>query len=167
LEVTENLTMQDAERATEILRALTGLGVSISLDDFGTGYSSLSYLHRFPIRTLKIDRSFTAQIERCKESREIVQTIISLGHGLGMKVIAEGIENPAQVELLKVFRCDFGQGYLFSPPAPAWRVTEMLLARSRGEALQFQDGIRAEDRLTMPDKSWQMLAQNLSDEFVN
>jgi predicted signal transduction protein with EAL and GGDEF domain len=111
LEVTENLTMQDAERATEILRALTGLGVSISLDDFGTGYSSLSYLHRFPIRTLKIDRSFIARIGRCKESREIVQTIISLGHGLGMKVIAEGIENPAQVELLRIFRCDFGQGY--------------------------------------------------------
>jgi len=135
LEVTENLTMQDAAQASDILHDLTALGVSISLDDFGTGYSSLSYLHRFPIRTLKIDRSFIAQIETCKESREIVQTIVALGHGLGMKVIAEGIENAAQMELLRSLGCDFGQGYLFSRPARAEQVSEMLTARQLGGTL--------------------------------
>jgi predicted signal transduction protein with EAL and GGDEF domain len=135
LEVTENLTMQDAEQAGEILRDLAALGVSISLDDFGTGYSSLSYLHRFPIGTLKIDRSFVAELETSKESREIIQTIIALGHGLGMKVIAEGIENVEQMELLRGLRCDLGQGYLFSRPARTQQVSEMLTARRSGGTL--------------------------------
>lgn len=138
LEVTENLTMQDAARAIDILRDLAGLGVSLSLDDFGTGYSSLSYLHRFPIRTLKIDRSFISQIEHCKESREIVQTIVALGHGLGMKVIAEGIETVAQMNILGKLRCDFGQGYLFSPPAQAAGASNMLMARLSGGTLMPQ-----------------------------
>ncbi len=135
LEVTENLTMQDAAQARDILNDLTKLGVSISLDDFGTGYSSLSYLHRFPIRTLKIDRSFIAQIETCKESREIVQTIVALGRGLGMKVIAEGIENAAQTKLLRDVGCDFGQGYLFSRPVTADQVSAMLTATPHGGTL--------------------------------
>jgi EAL domain-containing protein (putative c-di-GMP-specific phosphodiesterase class I) len=129
IEVTENLTMQDACHAGEILRDLAAVGVSLSLDDFGTGYSSLSYLHRFPIRTLKIDRSFIAQIENCKESREIVQTIVALGRGLGMKVVAEGIETEAQMDHLRSLRCDLGQGYLFSPPVPKDKVADMFAAR--------------------------------------
>ncbi len=126
LEVTENLTMQDAGRAVKILTSLSDLGISISLDDFGTGYSSLSYLLRLPIRTLKIDRSFVANIDSSAESSAIVQTIISLAHNLGMKVVAEGIESEAQRELLKTLHCDLGQGYLFSKPVEAARAAEML-----------------------------------------
>jgi predicted signal transduction protein with EAL and GGDEF domain len=125
LEVTENLTMQDAGRAATLLRQLSHLGISISLDDFGTGYSSLSYLLRFPIQTLKIDRSFISDIEHSKESRAIVQTIIGLGHNLGMAVIAEGIETSAQMNLLKDLHCDLGQGYLFSRPVEAAKAAEM------------------------------------------
>jgi EAL domain-containing protein (putative c-di-GMP-specific phosphodiesterase class I) len=161
LEVTENLTMQDAAQAGEILQDLTGLGVSISLDDFGTGYSSLNYLHRFPIRTLKIDRSFIAQIEHCKESCEIVHTIIALGHGLGMKVIAEGIENTAQMELLKILRCDLGQGYLFSPPVPTEKVSEMLMARLQGGTLEPQEGNYERKKSAVRIKSWNMPSPSL------
>lgn len=135
LEVTENLTMQDADLATEILRELSLLGISLSLDDFGTGYSSLNYLHRFPIRTLKIDRSFVAEIERSQESRAIVQTIIALGFNLGMKVIAEGIENTAQMGLLRTFGCDMGQGFLFSSPVEAEVTAKMMTARQLGRTL--------------------------------
>jgi len=156
LEVTENLTMQDAARAVEMLRSLTDLGVSLSLDDFGTGYSSLSYLHRFPIRTLKIDRSFITQLEQCRESREIVQTIISLGHGLGMRVIAEGIETAAHIEILRMFQCDHGQGYLFSPPVPAWRISELLAAALRGESLEIPDHPREGVGLAIPSDLWQV-----------
>jgi len=150
LEVTENLTMQDAGRATEILRDLSSLGVSLSLDDFGTGYSSLSYLLRFPIRTLKIDRSFVAEIEGSQESRSIVQTIIALGHNLGMTVIAEGIESVAQMELLKTFGCDMGQGYLFSRPVEADSVTSMMISRRLGGTLNpYDNNPNQKDRATL------------------
>jgi predicted signal transduction protein with EAL and GGDEF domain len=129
LEVTENLTMQDSDRAVKVLRDLADLGLMLSMDDFGTGYSSLSYLHRFPLRTLKIDRSFVAEIETCKESYEIVQTIVALGHALGMKVIAEGIETKGQVAMLRVLKCDLGQGYLFSRPVNAEKATALLRAK--------------------------------------
>jgi len=151
LEVTENLTMQDAERATDILRDLSSLGVSLSLDDFGTGYSSLSYLLTFPIRTLKIDRSFVAEIERSQESRSIVQTIIALGHSLGMRVIAEGIESVGQMELLKAFGCDMGQGYLFSSPVEADLVSVMLNSRWLGGTLSPYDNKPLQkDGVTIP-----------------
>ena len=135
LELTESLTMQDAVLASEILHDLTQLGASISLDDFGTGYSSLSYLHRFPIRTLKIDRSFIGAIEHRKESRDIVQTIIALGHNLGMTVVAEGVETEAQMSLLSTLHCDLAQGYLFSRPVEAHHVLAMLRERSLGGTL--------------------------------
>ncbi|RXH54891.1 putative bifunctional diguanylate cyclase/phosphodiesterase [Granulicella sibirica] len=135
LELTESLTMQDAVLASEILRDLTQLGASISLDDFGTGYSSLSYLHRFPISTLKIDRSFIGAIEHRKESRDIVQTIITLGHNLGMTVVAEGVETEAQMHLLRSLQCDLAQGYLFSRPVEAHRVAAMLKERRQGGTL--------------------------------
>ena len=129
LEVTENLTMQDAGRATKILCDLSQLGVALSLDDFGTGYSSLSYLQRFPIGTLKIDRSFITDIGCSRDSSEIVRAIISLGHNLRMKVIAEGIETEAQMNLLRHLSCDLGQGFLFSRPVERERATAMLEAR--------------------------------------
>jgi predicted signal transduction protein with EAL and GGDEF domain len=143
LEVTENLTMQDAARAAKILRDLNDLGVSLSLDDFGTGYSSLSYLHRLPIRTLKIDRSFIFELENRRESRGIVQTIIALGHNLGMKVIAEGVENEEQFKILKSLRCDLAQGFLFSRPVEAENAAAMLSARRQGETLSPNRAIAA------------------------
>jgi predicted signal transduction protein with EAL and GGDEF domain len=143
LEVTENLTMQDAVRAAKVLHDLNDLGVSLSLDDFGTGYSSLSYLHRLPMRTLKIDRSFIFELENRRESRGIVQTIIALGHNLGMKVIAEGVENEEQLNILKSLRCDLAQGYLFSRPVDAENAAAMLLARRMGETLSPNRAIAA------------------------
>ncbi len=126
VEVTENLTMQNVDQASITLRQIQRIGALISLDDFGTGYSSLGYLLRFPIDTLKIDRSFVAGIEHNAERAAIVQTIISLGHNLGMKVVAEGIENIAQFELLSAWQCDFGQGFFFSPGVSAAKATSML-----------------------------------------
>ena len=111
------------------------MGISLSLDDFGTGYSSLSYLQHFPICTLKIDRSFTARIDTHPESAQIVATIIALGHNLNMKVIAEGVETVAQMQLLKKLRCDFGQGYLFSCPMPVEEATQLLEENRQGHPL--------------------------------
>jgi predicted signal transduction protein with EAL and GGDEF domain len=143
LEMTESLTMKDAPRAVEILHALADLGVSLSVDDFGTGYSSLSYLHRFPLRTLKIDRSFIAEIEHGRERREIVQTIIALGHNLGMRVVAEGVENLAQMELLKTLGCDLGQGFLFSRPVAADQAMDLVRGWLPERWLQERKGIAA------------------------
>jgi EAL domain-containing protein (putative c-di-GMP-specific phosphodiesterase class I) len=95
------------------------LGVQLSIDDFGTGYSSLSYLHRFPIDTLKIDRSFVTRMIENTENAEIVRTIVVLAQNLGMDVVAEGVETPEQLMLLRELNCENGQGYLFSKPVDA------------------------------------------------
>ena len=95
---------------------LTDLGMRIAIDDFGTGYSSLSYLHKFPIDTIKIDRSFISSMHERADSAQIVGTIVQLANCLGIEVIAEGIEDPQQVSLLQGLGCQFGQGYLFAKP---------------------------------------------------
>jgi predicted signal transduction protein with EAL and GGDEF domain len=118
LEITESVAMADAERARTILIELRALGVRISLDDFGTGYSSLSYLQRFPVDTLKIDRSFVAGMDQHDECREIIRTILNLARTLRLDVIAEGTETAAQVDYLAGLDCRFGQGYFFSRPVP-------------------------------------------------
>ena len=99
-----------------MLKRLKDRGIRLSLDDFGTGYSSLSYLHRFPIDTLKVDRSFINRLDVEDGDPVIVQTIVALAHNLGMQVVAEGIETSGQVELLKAMGCQYGQGYFFSRP---------------------------------------------------
>jgi diguanylate cyclase (GGDEF)-like protein len=118
LEITESAAMKDAERTTAILTELRAIGVRISLDDFGMGYSSLSYLQRFPVDTLKIDRSFVLGLGNNKENREIVRTIVSLGRSLKLDVIAEGAETADQVAYLQQLKCGFCQGYFFSRPLP-------------------------------------------------
>ncbi len=118
LEITESVAMADAERTDGILRQLKVLGVRLSLDDFGTGYSSLSYLRRFPVDTLKIDKSFVSQMEEDGESREIVRTIVNLARTLSLEVIAEGTETKDEVRRLEELECRFGQGYLFGRPQP-------------------------------------------------
>lgn len=127
LELTESVTMRDEERTTRILSELKALGVRLCIDDFGTGYSSLSYLRRFALDVLKIDRSFVSEMLINSESREIVKTILSLGSNLGMEVVAEGVETPEQVSLLKSLGCGFAQGYFFSRPLDAAGVVRTLV----------------------------------------
>ena len=119
LEITESALMHDIERVIEIMDQINALGVTLSLDDFGTGYSSLSYLKRFPIQTLKIDRSFTTGLPDDGSDCAIATTIISIAQQLRHKVIAEGVETVEQLEFLRESGCDEVQGYLFSRPLPA------------------------------------------------
>lgn len=136
LELTEGMVMRDPERTTEILRACQNLGLKISVDDFGTGYSSLAYLKRFPIAQLKIDRSFIQDIVDKPDDAAIAQTIIAMARTLRIRVIAEGVENEAQLRLLREWQCDAYQGFLFSRPLPADAITRMLgtMALPRGFA---------------------------------
>jgi predicted signal transduction protein with EAL and GGDEF domain len=114
LEITESVLMDDFDSAAAMLFQLRALGVRLSIDDFGTGYSSLTYLHRFPIDTLKIDRSFIDVLD--KDNVEIVRTILSLADNLGMDVVAEGVETQEQMALLRNLSCQSAQGYFFSKP---------------------------------------------------
>src|SRR5437763_4481512 len=98
LEITESCVMENADMATRLLKRLKALGVHLSIDDFGTGYSSLGYLHRFPVNTLKIDRSFVGRIGEAAENIEIVRTIVSLAENMGMEVVAEGVETLSQYD---------------------------------------------------------------------
>ena len=127
LEITESAVMENVENATEMLRQLRALGVQLSIDDFGTGYSSLSYLHRFPIDTLKIDRSFVTRMVGNTENIEIVRTIVMLAQNLGMDVVAEGVETNEQLVLLRELECENGQGYFFSKPTDV-EVAEQVIA---------------------------------------
>lgn len=116
LELTESAIMENAERAIQMLAQIKETGVQVSIDDFGTGYSSLSYLHRFPIDLLKVDRSFVSAMEENSENGEIVRTVIALAKALRLKVVAEGIESIHQFHQLRILKCEYGQGYLFSAP---------------------------------------------------
>ncbi|MGA2792847.1 MAG: EAL domain-containing protein [Roseiarcus sp.] len=128
LEITESCTMGDPERAAQVMSQLKSLGVALSIDDFGTGYSSLAYLHRFPLDSLKIDRSFVAGLLDKAESRQIITTIMALAEGLGMEVVAEGIETNEQAVELRRLGCNFGQGYLFSKPLASSAAAALLEA---------------------------------------
>jgi len=121
LEITESVIMEDAEAAARMFAELRALNVHLQIDDFGTGYSSLSYLHRFPIDTLKIDRSFVTKMGAHGENVEIVRSIIALAQDLGMEAIAEGVETGYQVRQLKAFGCHHGQGNFLAPVQEARR----------------------------------------------
>lgn len=116
LEITESALIADPERAEQVLHSLRALGVTIALDDFGTGYSSLGYLHKFPIDSLKIDRSFISQIEQDPKGIDIVSAIIGLAKNFKLGVVAEGIETEKDLQILNELGCDMGQGYLFGKP---------------------------------------------------
>jgi diguanylate cyclase (GGDEF)-like protein len=122
LEITESTSIKNSEPTLGMLEELRMMGVFISLDDFGTGFSSLSYLHRFPVSALKIDRSFVSQIGGEGEGKNIIETIVSLGHQLGLDVIMEGVETAEQMEFVRSLGCDYAQGYYFSKPLPASEV---------------------------------------------
>ncbi len=119
LEITENIVMEDVERAMETMEAISKLGVKIAIDDFGTGYSSLSYLKKFPVDILKIDRSFVMDIPGNQDDATITTSILHLARNLGLSVVAEGVENTAQLKFLQLLGCEEVQGFLFCKPLPA------------------------------------------------
>lgn len=131
LELTESAVMENAESVITMMRQIRELGIQLSIDDFGTGYSSLSYLHRFPINTLKVDRSFVSTMEDGSENGEIVRTVIALAKTLRLNVIAEGIETIHQLHQLCILGCEYGQGYLFSRPVPAEDAEKLIQDESR------------------------------------
>lgn len=126
LEVTESSLITNTEVAGNRLKHLSKTGIQLSLDDFGTGYSSLSYLHRFPVNHLKVDRSFVKDLCENQESLKITESIVVLAHSLNMQVIAEGVENQAQLNQLKSLGCEYVQGFLFSPAIPAAAAAQLL-----------------------------------------
>ncbi len=126
LELTESMVMHDAPQLVAMLDELKRLGVQIAVDDFGTGYSSLSYLKRFPVDRLKVDRSFVEHMTSDANDATIVRAIIALGHNLGLKVVAEGVEHTEQARLLSENHCDEAQGFLFSRPVSERRLQRML-----------------------------------------
>jgi diguanylate cyclase (GGDEF)-like protein len=126
LEVTESTIMHNAERAVKVLTAIKSLGVRLAIDDFGTGYSSLAHLKRFPIDTLKVDRSFIREVPRDAEDRAIAEAIIAMGKTLSLTVVAEGVETPEQQAFLSERLCDEMQGYFFSTPVAAQDFAELM-----------------------------------------
>jgi EAL domain-containing protein (putative c-di-GMP-specific phosphodiesterase class I) len=126
LEITESVMVVNAEQSAATLRELRARGAGISVDDFGVGYSSLSQLHRFPIDSLKIDRSFLQRIGGEERDAEIIRTIVTLAHNLNLSVTAEGIETRLQLQRLRALGCELGQGYLFSKPLSAEQVDAIL-----------------------------------------
>jgi diguanylate cyclase (GGDEF)-like protein/PAS domain S-box-containing protein len=134
LEITESMIMADAVAAVGALEQLKALGVHLLMDDFGTGHASLSYLHRLPISTIKIDRYFVGRIDSNSECLEIVRTILNLSRSLSMDVVAEGVENSAQREVLQSLGCELVQGYLLSPPLDADAAERLLLTNRAVES---------------------------------
>ncbi len=126
VELTESTAMGEGERVAELLRSIHGLGVGVAVDDFGTGYSSLSLLKRFPISELKIDKSFVGDISDDSDDAAIVRGTIALAHGLGMRVVAEGVETEEQLRFLARYRCNVAQGFLFAQPLPAGEICPWL-----------------------------------------
>lgn len=131
LELTESILMINPEHTAEVLGGIRKMGVRISIDDFGTGYSSLAYLKRFPISELKIDYSFVKGVPDDNDDASIVRSIIALAHGLGLSVVAEGVERSDQLEFMQSCGCDQVQGFLFSPPIPKTRWNELLAGRAK------------------------------------
>jgi EAL domain-containing protein (putative c-di-GMP-specific phosphodiesterase class I) len=121
LEIVENALVGHEPTVDAVFEALGAAGVELAIDDFGTGYSSLSYLKRLPIDTVKIDQSFVRDVPASPEACAIVNAVVAMAHGLGLVVVAEGIETAAQLDFLRQAGCDRGQGYLFGRPEPAER----------------------------------------------
>jgi len=129
LELTESGLMERQEQTVNILNNLRALGIHLAIDDFGTGYSSLAYLKRFPLDVLKIDKTFIDDIPHQQDDMEIAATIIAMGHTLGFKVLAEGVETEEQLDFLRKQGCDLYQGYLKSKPLEAARFAELLASQ--------------------------------------
>ncbi|MFQ5938176.1 MAG: EAL domain-containing protein, partial [Acidiferrobacterales bacterium] len=129
LEITESMIMRQGDVPVDTLQALHAMGVRLTIDDFGTGYSSLAYLKRFPIQTLKIDRSFVKDLTVDADDAAIVSAVIALARGLGLQVVAEGVETAEQLDFLRDQHCYTVQGFVFSKPVPAEAMTTLLRDR--------------------------------------
>ena len=127
IELTESLLVDHRESTLQQLQEIRGLGVRLAIDDFGTGYSSLAYLRRFPVDTLKIDRSFVERLGLQNDDAALASTIVQLGQSLGMSTVAEGIEDYGQLAALREMGCTFAQGFYFSRPVPAGEAGRLLL----------------------------------------
>jgi EAL domain-containing protein (putative c-di-GMP-specific phosphodiesterase class I) len=134
IEVTETAAMHSPERAIAALESWRKLGVSISIDDYGTGQSSLAYLQKLPANELKIDKSFVQTLEQDKRNAIMVRSTVALAHELGMKVVAEGVEDAACLQLLADMGCDTAQGFFVGRPVPAQELTQLLEERERRAA---------------------------------
>ena len=129
LEITESIAMSRIDVVERLLAGIRALGVELAIDDFGTGYSSLAYLKRFPVQCLKVDRAFVQDLGHGEDSTAIVRAIVALGHGLNMRIVAEGVETDMQLAMLRELGCDEAQGYLFARPVDAAAVPALLLTR--------------------------------------
>ncbi len=147
VELTESAVMSDPEKSIAILEQLSAMGVLVSVDDFGTGYSSMSYLRLFPIDKLKIDRVFIDEIVSRQEDASIVRAIVSLAHSLRLKVVAEGVETPAQLDFLKTAGCDEYQGYHFSRPLPAADFERLVRESQPADVFTEDDASRTHSKL--------------------
>jgi len=133
LELTESAAMRNPEVVSEVLNAISELGVTFALDDFGTGYSALAYLTRLPVHTIKLDRTFVFNMSADWEAEMLAFGILALAKSLQFKVVAEGVETAEQLAMLKQWGCDEMQGYLFSPPVAAEDATRLLIERRERE----------------------------------
>jgi diguanylate cyclase (GGDEF)-like protein len=145
LEVTESGFIEDPTRTLRVLDALAALGVNLSIDDFGTGYSSLSHLARMPVHEVKIDRSFVQGLASDPEFATVVRSAIDMGHGLGLKVVAEGIETEASAALLRDFRCDHAQGYLYAKPMTREALDSWLQGKARVPVIAIPVAFEVDD----------------------
>jgi predicted signal transduction protein with EAL and GGDEF domain len=145
LEITETAAMEDTRATQETFRRLGELGVHLSIDDFGTGYSSLAYLRKLPAEELKIDRVFVQDVEHSADARAVVDAVLKLAHALGLKVVAEGVENPRQQQILVELGCDELQGFLFAKPMTA-RALLLWAIGDRSEAAVFRNSLFGETR---------------------
>ena len=128
LELTESICIHDIDFAITVLKKLKDVGVAISIDDFGTGYSSLSYIKKLPIDNLKIDMSFVRDVTKDPDAASIITAITSMARSLSLKTVAEGIETEEQLNILRLLRCDMGQGFYFGPAVPAAEFEKFLVS---------------------------------------
>jgi diguanylate cyclase (GGDEF)-like protein len=145
LELTETGFIEDPSRALQMLDAIAALGVGLSIDDFGTGYSSLSHLARMPVDEMKIDRSFVQSLESDPEFATVVRSAIDMGHGLGLKVVAEGIETSSAANTLREFGCDIAQGYFYARPMPLDAFTAWMKGKARVPIIAFPVAFAVDD----------------------
>jgi len=146
LEITEEVLIENLIRNREILDQLEEIGIPIVVDDFGIGYSSLAYIKNFPVSTIKIDQGFIRGLEDDPDDRAITRTICDLSRELSLRTVAEGIEQPGQLSLLRRYGCEFGQGFLFMPAVPREDVTAILAGQAPWRHLADDAGPPAADR---------------------
>ena len=167
MEITENVLIRDKEATLGALHGLKALGVRVAMDDFGAGYSSLSYLQSFPFDKVKIDRSFTCELDQSRKSNAIVKAVASLCDGLDMAVVAEGVETEGQFEALQREGCSQAQGFLFSRPVAA-RELPALLQRFTGRRRWLRRSDAGRRRPTRPQRSrWANFYSISSEGFLN